>query len=94
MEGRLLKSVALTSLEHSRVEQIIDLLVVYLKEGDVHLYVLEAAQRLHLLYQLLDASLDQSVLLSALGAFIIDDWEEYSLLGLPVLVAVHGVGLA
>lgn len=48
-EGRLLQPLAFGSLEHPRIEQVVDLLVVDLQERDVHLDVLGRSERLNLL---------------------------------------------
>ena len=43
MERRLYEAVAFTTLEHTRVEQVIDALIVYLQKRHVHLHILVLA---------------------------------------------------
>jgi hypothetical protein len=54
-------------LEHPRVQQIIDFLVVYLKERHIHLNILKLFERLNLLDQLPHTPLNESIVNPTVG---------------------------
>jgi len=90
VEGWLNKLVTLYFLEHSRIEQIVYLLVVNLEEAYIYRNRFVFFYRLDVFHQLQNTSLDKPMVRLAL---LVNDGQEYTFVVFLVLVTIHGESL-